>query len=188
MKKFTLIALLIILSSSFAFAQKGSNWENQVGLELGYQSPSGRVADIFNLSGGFGISGTYYRQLDSKNLFLSASLAYINQGTEIDSYGSEAKKDNFTVTYISAGMRYNFDLTEIQPYVGAELSYNIFSIPSDFSTELDNSLGFIIKGGARYPLSPTIDLDANVKLHKMLSDTKWGNLGINVGIFFALGN
>ncbi len=188
MKKFTLIALLIILSSSFAFAQKGSAWENQVGFELGYQSPSGRVADILNLSGGYGLAGTYYRQLESKNLFLSASIAFISQGTEISYYGSNAKKDNFSVTYLSAGMRYNFDLTDIQPYVGAELSYNIFSLPDDISTEYDNSLGIIFKAGARYPLSPSMDLDANLKLHKMLSDTKWGNFGINVGIFFALGN
>lgn len=180
MKKIALFVFAAIISFNCAFAQNSNAWQHQIGIELGIQTPQNELKNLIDLVPGYGFAGTYYYQLDDKNMFLSGSLGYT-------SHHSDLYDDAFTSMYLSAGVKYNFDISNIQPYVGGELGYYIFSNPSNFQIEQTNSLGLIIKGGVRIPINATLDFDTNFKLHKILSDVNWGNLGVNMGLSMALG-
>lgn len=178
MKNLTLVFAIMLIAFSVANAQNGQ-WKHQLAFDLQYVSPSGDLAEkILEADPGFGISATYYYQLEeTPNLFLSGSGAYHSLNTFFGTMSN---------IFISGGAKYNFSLNQVQPYLGAELGLTFIGKPEKYTPNIESTFGLILKGGVRYPITPTVDLDANLKYLKFLGDTKLSLFSVSVGAAFPI--
>ena len=174
MKRLLILAMMILGTSATMFAQGGNMpWKKQIALDIGPQLPSGDGS--FGLGTAIGVSGTFYYQLLTRNTFVSASIGTHN-------FPIENSNESFSIIPLLIGMRYNFALTGIQPYIGAEFGAYLTSVGSTSETEL----GVMPKVGLRFPLSPGFDIDASIKHNIVLSESSFSFTGINLGIAYTI--
>lgn len=204
----SIISSLIILCSfgAFAYAQtETGSWTHQIGIEIGPQyafdasvkASNGQTLTLKDVGLGFGAAVNYYYRFD-RSLFLSVSgvVGVFNNGYfrrqnadgSFPILNSFYFKDNpFLNLAVTAGLRYNFALTGLQPYVGFELgSYSIGGIPNE-SGQVPINLVATPKVGLRYPLAPGLDFDASAKAMIMFSGyVPFSYTSLNVGVSYAL--
>lgn len=183
MKIFISAFMALVILTVVQIKAQPETWQHQIAFDAGIQMPGGNVSDYFNLKTGIGVSASYYYQLkDMPNYFLSGTLGY--QEFESDWYNNH---DNFSNLLLSAGMKYNFVLTGLQPYIGGEITYNMSTYPSSQSyNNTSNNLGILLKGGLRYPIAYHFDLDANLKYNTIFDDPKMSILGLNIGVAYTI--
>lgn len=206
-----IICLFIVTCSfgTFAHAQTETSapisWTHQIGVEVGPQyafdasvkSSNGQTLTLKDVGLGFGAAVNYYYRFDEK-LFLSVSgvvgvfgNGYFRRQNADGSFpilNSFYFKDNPLLNLaLTAGLRYNFALSGLQPYIGLEVgSYSIGGIPREENQAVIN-LAATPKVGLRYPLAPGLDFDASAKAMIMFSGyVPFSYASVNVGISYAL--
>lgn len=204
MKRLSLLGLFALIAfGSTAFAQ--GRWTHQVGIEIGPQyafdaavkADNGQNLTLKDVGIGLGAAVNYYYKLD-RALFLSVSgvVGYFGNGyfrrqnadgtfPVINSY--YFKNNPLINLALTAGVRYNFAVTGLQPYVGFEVgSYSIGGIPREDQSAPIN-LAATPKVGLRYPLAPGLDFDASAKLMYLFSGyVPFSYASVNVGVSYAL--
>lgn len=187
-----MIAISLYLFPDISYSQQA--WRNQFALDIGAGIPVGDYADKNEVKSGFGVDATYYLQMSKmRKLFLSASVGYVS--FPID-YGKGSIQDwdaSMSMIPITLGLRYNFKLTGLQPYVGFELGYYMQTISVEtFNSSNEDTredAGIIPKAGIRYPLMNQLDFDANIKYHHIFRDDDYDDfqyLGINIGVAYTI--
>jgi Outer membrane protein beta-barrel domain len=191
-------------------AQLSGKWDHQVGIEIGPQyvfnnETSGENSQrriLQDVGVGIGAAVNYYYRFN-RNLFLSVSgvIAYFANGyfRRIDADGTlPLLNTNYFNTAnplvnlaLTAGLRYNFALSGLQPYVGLEAgTYSIGGISitdSDRNAGVSPNIAITPKLGVRYPLAPGFDFDASTKLMYLVSGyVPFSYLSLNVGVSYAL--
>ncbi len=178
-----LVALfLCALGPQPAQAQTPS-WKHQVVFNAGPQFLTGDFADAYKTGLAIDV-GYYYRASDA--LFVGVYGGYHQFKDEDDVPELHIGEDNANLNIIPVNLafKYNFSLTGVQPYIGAEGGPFFFS-PSngDGSTEL----GISPRIGVRIPLSHGIDLDLNLKYNVIFSDpSNFTYVGANGGFAYIL--
>jgi opacity protein-like surface antigen len=189
MKKFlltlvTVFVLVSLVSVDSADARKkggkAAAWNHQICVDAGAQIPD----DDDGLETGYGLAFTYYYRL-SNSFFFSASLGYQSFGFE-DIQGYDLSDLSLTIMPVTLGIRYNFTTSGLQPYIGAEAGFFLVDISGrDADVDSETEFGIIPKVGIRYPLSPGLDLDVNLKYNVIMpedSDENMTYVGINIGV------
>lgn len=197
----------LVWFSSYAYAQTG-RWTHQIGVEIGPQyafdanvtASDGQLLTLKDVGIGVGAAINYYYKID-RLLFLSVSgaVGIFNSGyfRRQNSDGSFPILNTFYFTNnpltnvaITAGVRYNFTATGLQPYAGLEIgSYFIGNgnIKPEGSQTVSINLAATPKVGLRYPLQPGLDFDASVKLIALLTGyVPFSYASLNVGVSYAL--
>jgi hypothetical protein len=184
-------------------------WAHQIGIEIGPQyafdaaltTPNGHKMNTSGIGLGIGGALNYYYQFEPR-LFLSVSgaVGYFTQGSirrEIPTLGTSPIVSTLTFSpqtpmlnlALTAGVRYNFTLTGLQPYIGLEVgTYTIGYATGPFPTvETAPNLAATPKAGLRYMIQPGLDFDASAKLMYLFSGyAPFSYTSINVGISYAL--
>lgn len=203
MKILKCIALAIFLLIPIAgFAQQVHQpWRHQFDLEAGLKIPSGDLQDHLLIKNGMGIGLTYYIQiLSDRHFFLSAGVGYDWFDTDLGGAQQIQSETKVDIIPFNIGVRYNFRLTGIQPYVGLELGMWRFHVTSDIpqlGEKSSTTFAFtpIPKVGVRIPLVPQVDFDANIKygysFYKADSQTEsepYQQLELNIGVAYTIGS
>jgi hypothetical protein len=175
-----LVALfLCALGSQPARAQTPS-WKHQIVFNTGPQFVTGDFGDAYKTGLAIDV-GYYYRATDA--LFIGAYGGYHqfkDKGGNLVIGGNS----DLNIIPVNLAVKYNFSLTGIQPYVGAE-GGPFFLSPSngDGSTEI----GLSPRIGLRIPLSRGIDLDLTLKYNVIFSDpSNFTYVGTNGGFAYIL--
>jgi hypothetical protein len=182
MKRFATALLLVAafglaaapqMDAQTAEAQTPS-WKHQVVFNSGPQFATGDVGE--NLKTGLAIDvGYYYRAADA--FFVGVFGGY-------HQFAGEGNTLDADIIPLNLAFKYNFSLTGIQPYVGAEGGAFVVSRGSDNS---ETNLGIAPRLGVRVPLSEGIDLDLNVKYNVIFQDeTNFTYVGANGGFAYIL--
>ncbi len=206
-----MLVIAVSLTAQPLRAQFGI-WTHQIGFDAGPQIPmalpSSEIQRSLGASSwneataiqvGWGLSFNYYYRV-SPYLFVSAS-ASINRftfgkATWRDTGGRLVEKDLSQHSWINipvlAGLRYNFALTGIQPYIGIEVGAHFNNNYSDgfsasVATLLPVNLGVTPKAGIRYKIQSGLDADFSAKFNYLVSsDIPFSYFSINVGLSYAL--
>jgi hypothetical protein len=181
----TILAVLFTLSLCTAtlHAQREQPWKKQFNVDVGAEFPGGATTDALGLTTGFGINGTFYYQLLTRVTFLSLSAGYNSFGVE----GSSST--SVTVVPILIGLKYNFTLTGVQPYIGLELGVYNTSVKVNGNTvegSGGSDFGIMPKFGVRIPLAPQFDLDLVLKYHNVFSDQTFNFIGLDGGVAYTI--
>ena len=148
------IVLVIFLTglSVDATAQTPS-WQHQLYVNAGPQFVTGPASDASDT--GFGIDGGYYYRAD--RAFFIGLTAGFHQF-------SSSSGANWTVIPLNATAKYNFSLTGIQPYIGADGGPFVLS-NGDSQTNGDSGTKFGIapRLGLRIPVARGVDIDLTLK-------------------------
>jgi hypothetical protein len=142
-------------------------------VNAGPQFPTGSAGDVFGT--GFAIDGGYYyRAADAFFIGLSGGFhRFSGDGTGIDQ----------TIIPINLALKYNFSLTGVQPYVGAETGPFFVS-----NGDSETNFGVVPRLGVRIPVSTGIDLDINLKYDVIFSDPdNFTYVGANGGFAYIIG-
>ncbi|MFY7999721.1 MAG: outer membrane beta-barrel protein [Candidatus Kapaibacteriota bacterium] len=208
MKKLSLLTVAFALFVSVAALAQTGRWTHQVGIEVGPQyafdasatASDGQKLTLKDVGVGFGAAVNYYYKFD-RALFLSVSGAFgifdngyfrrQNADGSFPILNSFYFKNNALTNFaFTAGLRYNFAVTGLQPYAGLEVgSYFIGngSIKPEGSQAVSVNLAVTPKAGIRYPLQPGLDFDASVKLIALVSGyVPFSYASLNVGVSYAL--
>ena len=205
---FLVVAALVCgASSSAVFAQSG-RWTHQIGIEVGPQyafnntavAENGQNLILQDVGLGFGAAINYYYKID-RALFLSVSgvFGYFASGKgyfrRVNPDGSSPVLNTFYFNdfnplinlALTAGFRYNFAVTGLQPYIGAEIgTYSIGGILREDQSAPIN-LAATPKIGIRYPLAQGLDFDASAKVMWLFSGyIPFSYASLNVGVSYAL--
>lgn len=205
MKRIFLVCFVAICCfCSPVFAQSG-RWIHQIGVEIGPQyvfnatvkAADGQTRTLQDVGVGLGAAVNYYYQFD-RALFLSVSgvVGYFANGyfrlqnadgsfPVVNSY--YFKNNALLNLALTAGLRYNFTVTGVQPYVGLEFgSYTVGGIPREDNGTAIN-LAATPKLGVRIPLQPGLNFDASAKLMYMFSGyVPFSYASINAGVSYSL--
>jgi len=164
MKRFCSALLLIALlgvavapqfDAQMADAQGTPSWKHQVVFNSGPLFPTGDAGDAYKT--GFALDGGYYYRA-SDALFIGVYGGYHQFK------GADGGSD-LNLIPLNLAFKYNFSLTGIQPYIGAE-GGPVFQSNGNNSTQV----GLVPRLGVRIPLSRGIDLDLNVKYNVIFQD------------------
>jgi hypothetical protein len=170
----TLVAVVLGLAllPQTAEAQNTPSWKHQIVFNSGPQFPTGDAGDAYKT--GLAIdAGYYYRAGDA--FFVGAFGGY--HQFESDGAGSD-----LNIIPVNLAFKYNFSLTGIQPYVGAEGGPFFLS-----NGESETQFGVAPRLGIRVPLSRGIDLDINVKYNVLFDDpSNIAYVGANGGFAYIL--
>jgi hypothetical protein len=165
-----LLALLFLLALP---AEAQPDWRHQVYFNAGPQFVTGDRADAVKTGLAIDV-GYYYRATRAGFIGVAGGLHQF-AGT-----GSGGDRDLIPITL---AFKYNFALTGIQPYVGAEAG-PYFSSNGDTET----NVGLTPRLGLRVPLAEGIDLDLNLKYNVIFSDPdNLTYVGANGGFSYILG-
>lgn len=179
-------ALVLLLGASTSAAQTGGSqpWKHQLNITGGIDFPGGTYADETDLSLGLGVEATYYRQFARRDVFLSLMAGYHRFG-----FGSFGSDRGLTVVPLLGGVRYNFTLTGIQPYIGAEIGIYLLNEGEGGSVTVndldDIAAGILPKAGLRIPIEPQLDVDLSLKYHLILT-SELSFLGLNAGVAYTI--
>ena len=157
MKHFILPALLAFFLtglSADATAQTPS-WQHQLYVNAGPQFVTGSASDA--LGTGFGIDGGYYYRAD--RAFFIGLTAGFHQF-------SSSSGANLTVVPLNATAKYNFSLTGIQPYIGADGGPFVLS-----NGDSGTKFGIAPRLGLRIPVARGIDIDLTLKYSVVFNDS-----------------
>lgn len=208
MKRIVLLGLIAILCLFGNVAAQNGRWTHQIGIEVGPQyafdatvtASDGQKLILKDVGVGIGAAVNYYYQFD-RALFLSVSGAFGYFGNGyfrrqnadgsfpiVNTYYFE--KNALTNFAFTAGLRYNFAVTGLQPYVGLEAGTYFIGgggIKPEGSQTTSVNLALTPKAGLRYPLQPGLDFDASLKLIALLSGyVPFSYASVNVGVSYAL--
>lgn len=152
------------------------SWKHQIVFNSGPQFVIEDFADGYKT--GFAIDGGYYYRA-SDALFVGAYGGY-------HQFKGKEKTSDLDIIPVNLAFKYNFSLTGLQPYIGAEGEpFFLNSANDDSSTEI----GLSPRLGLRVPLSRGIDLDLNVKYNLifLFSDpSNFTYVGTNGGFAYIL--
>jgi outer membrane protein W len=162
----------------------------KLSLQAGLQMPTGDFADGAGL--GFGANATF-EYLQSSPLSFTALIGYNSFGAEDEL--PEGRDLSFTSIPILVGARYYLARGNYHPYLGVELGVHFLS--TKFSRTEGNTtvtvesssseFGLTPMAGFRYHVSPTVDLDINLKYNIITTEgSSTSFMGINGGVQFAL--
>jgi len=172
----TIAVVLIAPQSTF------SQNRMDVGGELSLAMPMGDFGDGSNT--GFGFTGVFTYHLDPQ-LALIGSIGYISFGSKVDGI-------SFSTMPINAGVHYKFNPGQkFQPYIGAETLFFMSSSTVDLfgfkSSVSSTDFGFTPIVGAAFPISPKLEIRANLKYHILFtSGSSTTFLGIGGGLHYVL--
>lgn len=176
------LILLFLLSMSLALPSMAQEvyerWDHQIGGDLGAIFPNGDYDALYNT--GYSASFTYYYRPALK-LFLSASVGYHNFPT------AESSDWAISAVPILVGVRYNFKLTGVQPYIGAEFGGYIFSTEYQGKAygDAETHAGLVPKAGLRIPITDAMDFDLNLRYNKIFdTDPDFSYMGLELGLFW----
>jgi outer membrane protein W len=157
-------------------------WKHQIVFNSGPQLLTGDFADAYKTGLAIDV-GYYYRATDA--LFVGVYGGYHQfkdkSGQSLDIGNSSS---NLNIVPVNLAFKYNFSLSGVQPYIGAE-GGPFFLSPSegDGSTEI----GVAPRIGLRIPLSRGIDLDLNVKYNVIFNDqSNFTYVGANGGFAYIM--
>lgn len=174
MKRYLSIALaaVLMLSLSAPAEAQTPNWDHQVYFNAGPQFPTGDFGDGFKT--GLAIDAGYYYRASS-NFFVGLMGGY-------HQFAVDGTDGQLNLIPIHAGLKYNFSLTGIQPYVGVEGGPYFVS-----NGDSDTRFGVAPRIGLRVPLSRGIDLDLNLKYNVVFDDpSNTTYVGANGGFAYIL--
>ncbi|PSQ85650.1 MAG: hypothetical protein BRD42_08100 [Bacteroidetes bacterium QS_3_64_15] len=149
-----LLAFFLTGLSADATAQTPS-WQHQLYVNAGLQFVTESPSDA--LGTGFGIDGGYYYRAD--RAFFIGFTAGLHQF-------SSSGEANRTVIPLNATAKYNFSLTGIQPYIGAD-GGPFVSSNGDSGTKF----GIAPQFGLRIPVARGIDIDLTLKYSVIFTDS-----------------
>lgn len=180
--RITLALLALLVVPAAAQNDDRQPWKKQLNFDAGILFPGGDAGPSLNT--GLGFTGTFYYQLLTRNTFVSVSA-----GTNSFPYKHNTGI-NHTVIPILLGMRYNFTLTGLQPYLGVEAGLYLRSNSADDNqislAESSADFGVMPKVGLRYPLAAGFDLDGSIKWHNVFSEHTLSWFGLNLGIAYTI--
>ena len=156
MKHFILPALLAFFLtglSADATAQTPS-WQHQLYVNAGPQFVTGSASDA--LGTGFGIDGGYYYRAD-RAFFIGFTGGF--HQFSADNGG------DLTVIPLNATAKYNFSLTGIQPYIGADGGPSVLS-----NGDSETKFGIAPRLGLRIPVARGVDIDLTLKYSVVFDD------------------
>lgn len=156
MKRFALpilVAGLLFAVSPDATVQTPS-WQHQLYVNAGPQFATGSFGDVYDT--GFGIDGGYYYRAD-RAFFVGVAGGF-------HQFSSDAAGD-LTVIPLNIAAKYNFSLTGIQPYIGAEGGPVVLS-----NGDSETKFGVVPRIGLRIPIARGLDIDLNLKYDVIFDD------------------
>jgi opacity protein-like surface antigen len=173
----TVIAFLVLLSTSSVYSQNPM----RVGGELGIQLPMGDFGDGANT--GFGLSGIFQYQLQPQ-IIVGGTLGY-------QSWGGQAEGFSWSNIPIMGLINYQFNTEGLIPFVGAELGLNMLSASYDIfgfsGSSSSTEFGINILGGVEQRLNENLSWRVNAKYNMILaSGSNITYLGINAGVMYHL--
>jgi hypothetical protein len=200
-----LLGILAFVTCSAMQAQTTGRWTHQIGVEIGPQyafdseSVGPNNQKLISKGIGLGVGGAvnYYYRFDS-NLFLSVSgvIGYFANGyfrrqnadgtlPDVNSFYFNGETNPLVNLALTAGLRYNFALSGLQPYIGLEVG--TYSISRIVVSGVPPNIAITPKAGLRYPLAPGLDFDASAKLMYQISGyVPFSYASVNVGVSYAL--
>lgn len=157
-------------------------WKHQIVFNSGPQLLTGDYADAYKTGLAIDV-GYYYRATDA--LFVGVYGGYHQfkdkGGLSLDIGNSSS---NLNVVPVNLAFKFNFSLTGVQPYIGAE-GGPFFLSPSE--GEGSTKIGVAPRIGLRIPLSRGIDLDLNVKYNVIFNDqSNFTYVGPNGGFAYIM--
>jgi hypothetical protein len=168
---FATLFVALFLSVGSAEAQTPS-WQHQVTFNSGPQFVTGDASDSYKTGLAIDV-GYYYRA--SSNFFVGVAGG-------LHQFAGEGGAGDLNVIPLNLAFKYNFALTGIQPYIGAEGGPYILSNGSS-----ETKFGVTPRIGLRVPLSRGIDLDLNLKYNVVLQDPdNFTYVGANGGFAYIL--
>lgn len=166
------LAAVLMLSLSTPAEAQTPNWDHQVYFNAGPQFPTGTFGDSYKT--GLAIDAGYYYRASS-NLFVGIMGGY-------HQFAASQGDGQLNLIPINAGVKYNFSLTGIQPYVGVEGGPYFLS-----NGDSETRFGVSPRIGLRVPLSSGIDLDLNLKYNVVFGDPNNATyVGANGGFAYIL--
>ena len=185
MKKFLLIAVILLFITNIGDLRAASREEIKIGGDLGIGMPMGTFGDDFNM--GFGINAVFSYFVNPQ-LIVTGTLGYWNYGVKNLPSGVSA---SFTSIPFNGGIQYRFNRGKFQPFVSAEtlLFFNSFSASASgygSSSESKTQFGFTPGFGAAFPLENDLEIRAALKYNIIFnSDANW-NQGNSINSFCIL--
>jgi hypothetical protein len=172
MKRFiSLFALLFLLTALPADAQP--DWRHQVYFNAGPQFVTGDFSDAYKTGLAIDV-GYYYRATRSSFIGVAGGLHQFA--------GDASGFGDLDVIPINLAFKYNFSLTGIQPYAGAEAGPYFVS-----NGDSETNFGLAPRIGLRVPLAEGIDLDLNLKYNVVFQDPEnFTYVGANGGFSYIL--
>lgn len=166
-----LFAVLFLFTALPAEAQP--SWRHQLYFNTGPQFVMGDDAD--NYKTGLAIdAGYYYRASQSAFIGIAGGLHQFA--------GNASGVADQDIIPINLAFKYNFTLSGIQPYLGAEAGPYFVS-----NGDSETKFGFTPRLGLRVPLAEGIDLDLNVKYNVLLEDPdNFAYVGANGGFSYIV--
>jgi hypothetical protein len=162
-----LLAALLLPLSSDTQAQTPT-WQNQFYFNAGPQFVTGDFSDAYKT--GLAIDAGYYYRASS-NLFLGVAGGY-------HQFAGEPGVADLDIIPLHLAAKYNFTLTGVQPYIGAEGGLTL----TDAGGESETNFGIAPRVGLRIPLSRGFDLDINGKYNVVFQDEEnFTYIGLNGG-------
>ena len=162
MKQFilpTVLAIFLTGLSADATAQTPS-WQHQLYVNAGPQFVTGSASDA--LGTGFGIDGGYYYRAD-RAFFIGFTGGF--HQFSADNGG------DLTVIPLNATAKYNFSLTGIQPYIGADGGPFVLSNGnSETNVDSGTKFGIAPRLGLRIPVARGVDIDLTLKYSVVFGD------------------
>jgi hypothetical protein len=199
MKKYLSVFLLSFILLSVNLDSQVPSWKHQITVDGGISVPFAKYTEMYKLNTGYGFSGTYYFKFnESKKFFFSASVGYysfVGNFWQFPEYSNSLNVIPFQI-----GLKYNFQLSVFQPYIGYEAGIITMNSISDMKTEGKTTIneytfGMTPKFGLTYPLVSNLYLDANIKIMYVIYQEigtiqyyNHGQLGLNFGINYAIGD
>lgn len=173
MKRFAiLVAALFFLTALPADAQSPPDWRHQAYFNAGPQFVTGDFSDSYKTGLAIDV-GYYYRATRS---------GFIGVAGGFHQFAADGAGSDINVIPINLAFKYNFTLTGIQPYVGAEAGPYFFS-----NGNSETNFGVTPRLGVRVPLTEGIDLDLNVKYNVVFQDpSNFTYVGANAGFSYIL--
>lgn len=163
---------ILLLAAGFSVAvatqpatAQTPSWRHQIVLNAGPQYPTGDMDDVYKTGVAFD-AGYYHRT--SYHFFVGIFGGYHqfkNEGGGLNlGLGGNADVD---IIPLNLAFKYNFKLTGVQPYIGAE--------GGPFFLQADNGnsstkFGLAPRLGLRIPIGRGIDIDLNLKYNVIFSD------------------
>lgn len=167
----TLFAALFLFTALPAEAQP--SWRHQVYFNSGPQFVTGDASKAYKT--GLAIDAGYYYRA-SRSAFIGIAGGYHQFAGDASGVG------DLNIIPINLALKYNFSLTGIQPYVGAEGGPYLVS-----NGESETNFGVTPRLGLRIPLAEGIDLDLNVKYNVIFQDPEnFTYVGANGGFSYIL--
>lgn len=159
--------VLVVATSPDEGTAQTRSWQHQLYFNGGPQFVTGDASDSFKT--GLAIEGGYYYRA-SRAFFIGVAGGY-------HQFTGEGGGADVDIIPVHLAAKYNFKLTGVQPYIGAE--GGPYFVDAEEST---TDFGIAPRLGVRIPLSEGFDLDLNVKYNVIFQENDdFTYIGLNGG-------